>query len=56
MGVMMTVQLVFGIAGPTFVGWMADTRENYREPYLLLALTIVVSIPLILSVKQPSRR
>ena len=56
MGIMMTVSTVFGIAGPTFVGWMADTRGNYREPYLLLALTIVVSIPLILGVKQPSRR
>ena len=55
-GIMMTVSTIFGVVGPVFVGWMFDWRGNYRDPYLILSLTLVVSIPLILGVTQPVQR
>ena len=55
MGIMMTVSTVFGVVGPVFVGWMFDVRGNYRDPYLILTVTILVSIPLILTLPQPRR-
>ena len=53
MGIMMTVSAVFGIAGPVFVGWMYDVRGNYRDPYIILALTVLVAIPMVLSLTRP---
>ena len=53
MGIMMTFSTVFGVFGPIFVGWMFDVRGNYREPYLILAASIVFSIPLILTLTEP---
>ena len=56
MGIMMTVSTVFGVVGPVFVGWMADVRGNYRDPFLILAFTMLVSIPAILTLAQPIQR
>ena len=53
MGTMMTFSTIFGVVGPIFVGWMFDLRGNYREPYLILSVSIVLSIPLILTLTQP---
>jgi len=53
MGMTSTVSTVFGIAGPVFVGWMADVRGNYRDPFVLLATTALLSVPLILTLKAP---
>ncbi|MDP6455365.1 MAG: MFS transporter, partial [SAR202 cluster bacterium] len=55
MGIMMTFSTVFGVIGPIFVGWMFDVRGNYREPYLILAASIVFTIPLILTLNQPGQ-
>jgi MFS family permease len=54
MGTMMTVSTVFGVIGPVFVGGMFDLRGNYREPYLILSLAVLVSIPLILTLPRPA--
>ncbi len=56
MGVMMTVTTLFSVGGPVFVGWMFDVRANYQEPYLLLSGTLLVSIPLMLTVARPALR
>ena len=53
MGIMMTASALFGIAGPVFVGWMYDVRGNYRDPYIVLALTVLVAIPLVLGLTRP---
>ncbi len=53
MGIMMTVSTVFGVVGPIFVGWMFDVRGNYRDPYLILCLTILAAIPLVLGLRPP---
>ena len=55
MGIMMTFSTVFGVVGPIFVGLMFDVRGNYREPYLILAASIVVTIPLILTLTAPNQ-
>ena len=54
MGIMMTFSTLFGVAGPVFVGWMFDVRGNYREPFLIMAGSILISIPLILTLSRPS--
>ena len=56
MGMMFTISTVFGIVSPLFVGWMADLRGNYREPYLLLSLAALVTVPLVLSLTPPVQR
>ena len=56
LGLTMTFGTIFGVVGPVFVGWMVDVRESYREPYLILSLSLLVSIPLILSLKSPRLR
>ena len=53
MGIMMTFSTLFGVIGPVFVGWMFDARGNYREPFLIMAASILVSIPLILTLSEP---
>ena len=55
MGLMMTISTMFGVAGPIFVGWMFDLRGNYRDPYLILSFTVLIGIPLILTLRQPKR-
>lgn len=55
MGTMMTVSTVFSVVGPVFVGWMFDVRGSYREPFVLLAFSVLISIPLILTVRPPKR-
>ena len=53
MGIMMTFSTLFGVIGPVFVGWMFDVRGNYREPFLIMAASILISIPLILTLSKP---
>ena len=53
MGIMMTFSTLFGVVGPVFVGWMFDVRHNYREPFLIMAASILISIPLILTLSKP---
>ena len=55
MGLMMTISTMFDVAGPIFVGWMFDVRGNYCDPYLILSFTVLISIPLILTLNQPRR-
>ncbi len=56
LGVMMTTSAVFGIVSPVFVGWMYDLNGNYRDPFLILSGTVLISIPLILTLKPPVKR
>ena len=56
MGILMTVSTIFGVIGPVFVGWMFDVRGNYREPFFIMAVSVIVSIPLILTLTSPKKR
>jgi len=49
MGTLMTTSAVFGVIAPVLVGWLADIRENYREPFVLMAFSVVIAIPMILT-------
>ena len=53
MGIMMTVSAIFGVVGPVFVGWMFDVRDNYRDPFMILSLTVLIAIPLVLGLSKP---
>ena len=52
MGTLMTTSAVFGVIAPVLVGWIFDIRGNYREPFLLMSFTILVAIPMILTLGQ----
>ena len=49
MGTLMTTSAVFGVVAPVLVGWLADIRENYREPFVLMAFSVLIAIPMILT-------
>ena len=49
MGTLMTTSAVFGVIAPVLVGWIFDVRGNYREPFVLMAFTILIAIPMILT-------
>ena len=53
MGTMMTTSTIFSVLGPVIVGWIYDIRGNYREPFLLIACTVLIAIPLILTLQEP---
>lgn len=53
MGVMMTASAVFGVVGPVLVGYIFDVRGNYRDPFILMAFSVLISIPIVLSIRAP---
>ncbi len=55
MGTLMTVSTIFGVIGPVLVGLMFDMRGNYQDPFILMSVTVLFSIPLILTLKQPGQ-
>lgn len=56
LGTMVTVSTIFGVIGPIFVGWLADQQDNYRDAFMIVSGTILLAIPVILTVTQPARR
>ena len=52
MGTLMTTSAVFGVIAPVLVGWIFDIRGNYREPFILMSVTILIAIPMILTLGQ----
>ena len=56
MGIMMTTSAIFGVVGPVLVGWLFDVRGNYREPFALMAFSVLIAIPLILTVGKPAEK
>ena len=52
MGTLMTTSAIFGVIAPVLVGWIFDIRGNYREPFVLMAFTILIAIPMILTLGQ----
>ena len=56
MGTMMTVSTIFGVVGPVLVGWMFDVRGNYRDPFIVLSITVLFAIPLILTLRGPTQK
>ena len=56
MGFLGTVSTVFGIASPVLVGWLADVRGgDYRMPLMALAFSVLVGLPLILTLRSTER-
>jgi len=52
----MTTSAIFGVVGPVLVGWVFDVRGNYREPFMLMALSVLIAIPLILTLGKPAEK
>lgn len=53
MGSLMTTSAVFGVIGPVLVGWIFDVRGNYREPFALMAFSVLIAVPMILTLGRP---
>ncbi len=49
MGTLMTTSAIFGVIAPVLVGWIFDIRGNYREPFALMAFSVLIAIPMILT-------
>jgi sugar phosphate permease len=52
MGTLMTTSAIFGVIAPVLVGWIYDIRGNYREPFALMAFSVLIAIPMILTLGQ----
>ena len=52
MGTLMTTSAIFGVIAPVLVGWLFDIRGNYREPFALMAFSVLIAIPMILTLGQ----
>ena len=52
MGTLMTTSAVFGVIAPVLVGWIADERGNYRDPFALMAFSALIAVPLILTLRR----
>ncbi len=55
LGLIVTMSTVFGVASPVFAGWVFDVTNSYRPAFLILSLTLMVSIPLILITRRPAK-
>ena len=56
MGTLMTTSAVFGVVAPVLVGWIFDIRGNYREPFVLMAFSVLIAIPMILTLGSGKAR
>ena len=56
MGTLMTTSAIFGVIAPVLVGWIFDIRGNYREPFALMAFSVLIAIPMILTLGQARAR
>ena len=54
MGLMSTVTTIFGVIGPVLVGWQWDLSGSYRNGFLIIAATVLITIPLVLTMTDPS--
>ena len=52
MGTLMTTSAIFGVIAPVLVGWIYDIRGNYREPFALMAFSVLIAIPMILTLGE----
>ncbi len=52
MGTLMTTSAIFGVIAPVLVGWIFDIRGNYREPFALMAFSVLIAIPMIMTLGQ----
>jgi MFS family permease len=54
-GLMSSVNAIFGAAGPALVGLIHDIEGSYRLGFTAMAIMLVISIPLVLSLEPAGR-
>ncbi len=54
-GITSSVSAVFGTVGPLFVGLMYDFTDSYRPAYAVMALMMLLSIPMTITLESQSR-
>ena len=53
-GIVMAIGTLLGMVSPIFAGAMVDITGSYRIAWMVLALVVAVSIPLILLARPPA--
>jgi sugar phosphate permease len=53
-GIVMAIGTLLGMASPVFAGAMVDATGSYRIAWIVLALVVAVSIPMILLARPPA--
>jgi sugar phosphate permease len=53
-GIVMAIGTLLGMASPVFAGAMVDATGSYRIAWMVLALVVAVSVPLILLARPPA--
>ena len=54
-GLISSVNALFGAAGPVFVGLMFDVTDSYRPAFMVLFILPALAIPLTLTLERPGR-
>ena len=54
-GIASSVSAIFGTIGPLFVGLMFDITGSYRPAYAVMAVTMLLALPLILTLESQTR-
>jgi MFS family permease len=54
-GLMSSVNAIFGAAGPALVGLVYDLKDSYRMGFTILAFMLVISIPLAFALEPAGR-
>ncbi len=54
-GLMSSVNAIFGAAGPAMVGLIYDLKESYRLGFTILAIMLVISIPMAFGLEPAGR-
>lgn len=55
-GLIHSLTVVFGIAGPVLTGWLYDTSGSYQTAFLVMGGIVLVSVPLTLLIRQPQSK
>ncbi|MFC1931030.1 MFS transporter [Chloroflexota bacterium] len=56
MGVCMALTMIGNMTGPLVAGWIFDVRGSYNLAWYIAAILLLVSIPLVVMMKQSERR
>ena len=54
-GIISSVNAIFGALGPVFVGLVFDATDTYRPAFITLAILVAFAVPLTLIMERPGR-
>ena len=54
-GLTASINAIFGAIGPALIGFFYDLNNDYRIGFFIMAILLVISIPLCMTLESPSK-